>query len=227
MFGAICALFKQINKNNTILIQGMYYKGNTMNIKVLRAALAGLVLSVSVFANAGLIISDSDIALTGAITDDFSSYAIGDTLIVSDGVFSLSEIGGGTLSVTDGFNGSYGAIGRSVVSWAGLGVTLDFSNTVSAFGIHIGGSDQNWKVEAFDINNVSLGFSTVAHDVEGFYLGWSGLNIKSIAFTPTSNDAVLFDNLSYVPSTQVPEPSTLAIFALGMIGLASRRFKKQ
>ena len=28
-------------------------------------------------------------------------------------------------------------------------------------------------------------------------------------------------------STSVPEPSTLAIFALGMIGLASRRFKKQ
>ena len=28
-------------------------------------------------------------------------------------------------------------------------------------------------------------------------------------------------------STAVPEPSTLAIFALGMIGLASRRFKKQ
>jgi hypothetical protein len=28
-------------------------------------------------------------------------------------------------------------------------------------------------------------------------------------------------------STDVPEPSTLAIFALGMIGLASRRFKKQ
>ncbi len=27
--------------------------------------------------------------------------------------------------------------------------------------------------------------------------------------------------------TEVPEPSTLAIFALGMIGLASRRFKKQ
>ena len=28
-------------------------------------------------------------------------------------------------------------------------------------------------------------------------------------------------------STQVPEPSTLAIFALGIMGLASRRFKKQ
>ncbi len=30
-----------------------------------------------------------------------------------------------------------------------------------------------------------------------------------------------------VRSVSVPEPSTLAIFALGMIGLASRRFKKQ
>lgn len=27
--------------------------------------------------------------------------------------------------------------------------------------------------------------------------------------------------------TEVPEPSTLAIFALGIMGLASRRFKKQ
>jgi hypothetical protein len=30
-----------------------------------------------------------------------------------------------------------------------------------------------------------------------------------------------------IATTDVPEPSTLAIFALGMIGLASRRFKKQ
>ncbi len=29
------------------------------------------------------------------------------------------------------------------------------------------------------------------------------------------------------PTPEVPEPSTLAIFALGVIGLASRRFKKQ
>jgi len=42
------------------------------------------------------------------------------------------------------------------------------------------------------------------------------------------------DNLDVATSTSltgryvdVPEPSTLAIFALGMIGLASRRFKKQ
>jgi len=35
-----------------------------------------------------------------------------------------------------------------------------------------------------------------------------------------------FSNLQ-IKSVEAPEPSTLAIFALGMIGLASRRFKKQ
>jgi hypothetical protein len=36
----------------------------------------------------------------------------------------------------------------------------------------------------------------------------------------------LFDDVS-LNYTAVPEPSTLAIFALGLMGLASRRFKKQ
>ena len=30
-----------------------------------------------------------------------------------------------------------------------------------------------------------------------------------------------------ITATDVPEPSTLAIFALGLMGLVSRRFKKQ
>ncbi len=37
-------------------------------------------------------------------------------------------------------------------------------------------------------------------------------------------DVIIYDGIQSVP---VPEPSTLAIFALGIIGLASRRFKKQ
>jgi hypothetical protein len=42
----------------------------------------------------------------------------------------------------------------------------------------------------------------------------------------TQTDAQLSE-LRLLGSVQVPEPTTLAIFALGMIGLASRRFKKQ
>ena len=45
---------------------------------------------------------------------------------------------------------------------------------------------------------------------------------------PYAQALYLETNVSYSSGTaQVPEPSTLAIFALGMIGLASRRFKRQ
>jgi hypothetical protein len=46
------------------------------------------------------------------------------------------------------------------------------------------------------------------------------------AFTAISYRAANFTTVPAAPPS-VPEPSTLAIFALGMIGLASRRFKKQ
>jgi hypothetical protein len=51
--------------------------------------------------------------------------------------------------------------------------------------------------------------------------GWSG-KIDDVQIFDTALDAAGVKAL-----TSVPEPSTLAIFALGMIGLASRRFKKQ
>ncbi len=48
-----------------------------------------------------------------------------------------------------------------------------------------------------------------------------------LAFTTDSGDRwVLLDEVSFAGSTvSVPEPSTLAILALGLMGLASRRFK--
>jgi hypothetical protein len=44
---------------------------------------------------------------------------------------------------------------------------------------------------------------------------------------PTADTVDPLFGVALVRVTSVPEPSTLAIFALGMIGLASRRFKKQ
>ena len=64
-------------------------------------------------------------------------------------------------------------------------------------------------------------------------VGWSkGRNNKGYlrddSSGPGSKTAVNYNtNTWLVKKAEVPEPSTLAIFALGMIGLASRRFKKQ
>ena len=52
------------------------------------------------------------------------------------------------------------------------------------------------------------------------------LNIAMGGSAPYSDNNPILNGLTLENTTSVPEPSTLAIFALGMIGLASRRFKK-
>jgi hypothetical protein len=49
-------------------------------------------------------------------------------------------------------------------------------------------------------------------------------NYRGTQYTLTQNQWAGF---VLIKSTDVPEPSTLAIFALGIMGLAARRFKKQ
>ncbi len=72
--------------------------------------------------------------------------------------------------------------------------------------------------------------------VEG--LGIVGFDALAYAgFGRTGRNTLIYSDIGYRSSWtgvamvrsgfSVPEPSTLAIFALGMIGLASRRFKKQ
>ena len=52
------------------------------------------------------------------------------------------------------------------------------------------------------------------------------LNIAMGGSAPYNDNNPILNGLTLENTTSVPEPSTLAIFALGMIGLASRRFKK-
>jgi len=70
-------------------------------------------------------------------------------------------------------------------------------------------------------------------DVTSFFNNNSGNNFK-LSFNEnipqyfTGGGSFQIDNIDLnIVTADVPEPSTLAIFALGMMGLASRRFKKQ
>ena len=56
-----------------------------------------------------------------------------------------------------------------------------------------------------------------ANDEQAFYNDDQILN-----FTTSNTQSLVQD-----PTLQVPEPSTLAIFALGIMGLAARKFKKK
>jgi hypothetical protein len=55
--------------------------------------------------------------------------------------------------------------------------------------------------------------------------GWDG-KIDEVYIYDTALSSSDVSSLYTTGSVQVPEPTTLAIFALGMMGLASRRFKK-
>ncbi|TWX66411.1 PEP-CTERM sorting domain-containing protein [Colwellia sp. C1TZA3] len=76
-----------------------------------------------------------------------------------------------------------------------------------------------YNLNADDYLAEVFSFSTVSTR----YIRFDMSNCTQASFACAIGEAA-FNN---VDNVLVPEPSTLAIFALGMIGLASRRFKKQ
>lgn len=195
-------------------------KENTMKIKMLKAALVGLVLSVSSFANAGLItetteqtVNFQDFSFNWGVADWLTSTSATLTIEIQGdlGYFDAS-IGESFELILESFNlGTHGLFNSGLNGWteltpnAGIDawhVTRDFSLTSTQMA-----SLLNDNLFQLDINlnqgvHVSFG---ILNNINPF--------VKA--------------SLRYSTGTSVPEPTTLAIFALGIMGLASRRFKKQ
>ncbi|MFT5636071.1 MAG: hypothetical protein ACI89T_001528 [Cognaticolwellia sp.] len=94
--------------------------------------------------------------------------------------------------------------------------TINYRSMTISFDVNNGDEFQLWGLsQAFALNG---GWIDSSNSMKT-QLAIEGLSVED------SQD-VFTQSLKVVP-TSVPEPSTLAIFALGMIGLASRRFKKQ
>jgi len=190
-------------------------KGYQMKLKFLKIFLTGLIFSLSNVANAGLItLTDSQVQTTGGQNFNF----LFNNLSGSDGT-------GGTFVIHA--QGDYDGLVTETLAWnienvisvsalggfvngVGVGGPFDFVNVFQPLG--------NIEFQkTYSINNLQL--QSILND--------GSLNI----FVDLASTVGLFNPPNFVEVTfsynSVPEPSTLAIFALGMIGLASRRFKKQ
>ena len=199
-----------------------------LNNKFLKALVSSLILSISSLANAGLITSESDSALQGANFIDFESFSLGEynELDFDGGIFE-SNGPGDIYSISDDWNDYNENQGRALANWnPSKAFVLRFDNSISAFGLTIGAINSDWNFTLFDVNDVLIGsFSTLNGCCESRYIGFSASNIQYIEFSPLDDRAV-FDSLSFV-HTDVPEPSILVVFSLGLMGLAFRVLKKK
>lgn len=207
-----------------------------MNLKFLKAAFVSIVLSVSGFANAGLI--------------PFGIQTDIDTSTLTNNGWSLNfQSGWGSFSAHDYemFAGIaldeyvfIGALDTGTTNIA-LGAAVLYSDLLN----YTSGNNTNDYNGAswYFRNDYSMGFAAIGETVS---LGSADTSTDSGALSKlswhmhdnytagykvgnySSNGNGVFEKVVFRASaTDVPEPSTLAIFALGVIGLASRRFKKQ
>jgi hypothetical protein len=194
-----------------------------MKFKFLKSILVGMIISASSFANAGLIHTFEFDDLSA--WSNVSHFIVGDSLTVTfddntdfnflgwDDILSFQfNINAGSPGALH--NASFFTTGNAsdLFSFINNEIVLNFGRaSVSGFADQARGKgytelfNNNSNNIAVEIGETSTGYITAR--LEGFNLSSS----YSIISTPI----------------QVPAPASLTIFALGMMGLASRRFKKQ
>ena len=226
--GILCAF--RILKN-TPYNSGKLNIGYIMKFKMLKAAFVGLILTVSGLANAALIpFVINQTFSQGSATSDIAEV-------------SVSLGGAGAFTVDPGFSNFYfdfvfpGAGTFSTISTAIEGYfflnSYQIGETVGAanFGSNVSDSGDWDTILVFNQtagvwgsdHSGYLGFLTS----DSLY-GWISYNftresdLSTISFLSGAyNDVANAD-----ARISVPEPSTLVILALGLIGLGARRFKK-
>lgn len=235
-----------------------------MNIKIFKTALAGIVLSVSGFANAGLIdlsswtgTSGGDWSVDASKTSVLQSingqptYFLSDTNYINtlfNGTFGVeTTIDDDFIGFVFGYNNSSDFL---LFDWkqgnqgtASSGFTLSkITGTDVDFWAHTG-SDITVLATDYASNNGNNGWVdnttynfTLDYTTTRISIGIDGNNIFNIAGTFNTGKFGFYNYSQYKvrytgfeetvsPTQDVPEPSTLAIFALGIMGLAARKLK--
>jgi hypothetical protein len=225
-----------------------------MKFKFFKAACTSVILSISSIANAGLIVeydylnATSSSNLVSSFVD--SNYTASDLL-----ANGISGTGGfGNHFYHSGWDSSFNSNKYYNLTVSSLS---QFQLTSMAFSLeNTSGTSTFWLRSNLDgfVSNISSGnfisglvtdftvdltsLSSIVTPIEfRFYIaststaGFANHQCKPAGSTlwdaGCGGSDVGLDLSISGSKVDVPEPSTLAIFALGMIGLASRRFKKQ
>jgi len=127
-----------------------------------------------------------------------------------------------------GYNVTAG--GSQFVSLFGGDVTFSFASPIQAFGTYYsGGQLSTATIEFFDGTSQTISIPNPGSNGGISFIGFTdeGQLISSVRINAV-NDIVALDDVRFVASSAaVPEPSTLAMFGVGAVGLALRALRRR
>jgi hypothetical protein len=224
-----------------------------MNLKIKLMCLLGTLLFCdSSFATPTYFVGSTNFPPGGGpnafygMRNDFQSAALNNATNLAlesfEGVIpntnSINFTSGFTASLISGLNNAFSQVsgnfnittdGNAVLSFGTTGSTaaeFAFNSVINAFGIDITSIDQFSTQVSFldDVGNVLNDFAYHGGTAGATFFGvYNNQAFRRVRFDFAGTEALNFDRLQFGTSTNVPEPETLALLALGVAGLVLMR----
>jgi hypothetical protein len=206
-------------------------------MKFLNTVFASLLLSTSFFVsnvNAGIILEENFDPITAANWTISNGFVLGDpTSEFFDGNALLFDGNGTRSATTNEFDLTTGGLLSFMFKIGGSNDTATFEDADAGEDVLIQYSTNStlW-VDLLVIDTEDLLYKDTWGEVSLTIDGLAMSNSTSFQFIQVDHSGNNWDNwaiddVKLSNNVAVPEPTTFAIFALGMIGVASRRFKQK